>query len=72
MLFSSLGRQPLGFNYRATTMLDHISEFVMVVLQEALHRPSRGVAQRADCVPFNLVGNPRLVCKILLPSLARQ
>src|ERR1700684_716795 len=41
----------------ATFMLYHVLEFRPKMLQEALHRPRRGIAQRANCVPFDAIGH---------------
>src|SRR5690606_22162116 len=39
----------------ASAVIDHVLEFVPEVLQEALHRPRGGVAERADRVSLDLV-----------------
>ena len=39
----------------AALVLDHVLELVAEVLDEALHRPRGGVAERADRVAFDLV-----------------
>ena len=41
----------------AVAVLDHVFELVPVMLHEALHRPRRRVAERADRMPFDLVGD---------------
>jgi hypothetical protein len=38
-------------------VLDHVGELVPEMLQEALHRPGRRVAERADRVALDLVGD---------------
>src|SRR6516162_8886599 len=36
-------------------VIDHVLELVPVVLEEALHRPGRGVAEGADGVSFDVI-----------------
>src|ERR1700679_910967 len=42
---------------RATPMLDHVLKFGPEMLQETLHRPRRGIAERAYRVPFDTIAH---------------
>src|ERR1700689_661422 len=53
----------------ATFMLYHVLEFGPKMLQEALHRPGRGIAQRTDRVPFDTIGHIEQQAQILAPPL---
>src|SRR5580658_2688527 len=41
----------------AAAVVNHVFEFVPVVLQEALHRPRRGIPERADGMALNAIGD---------------
>src|SRR5215467_6607662 len=48
--------RPLAVGHEApSAVIDHVLELVTVVLEEALHRPGRGVAEGADGVPLDVV-----------------
>src|SRR5215468_397664 len=56
----------------SSAVVDHVFELVPVVLEEALHRPRRGIAEGADGVPFDAIRHieeqaeffaPRLTCE---------
>ena len=47
--------RPRALDDAAAAVLDHVFELVAEMLQEALHRPRGGVAERADRVAFDLV-----------------
>src|SRR5580765_1963105 len=58
-----------------SAVVDHVFEFVPVVLEEALHRPGRRISERADGVPFDAIRHieeqaelvaPRLTCEYAL------
>src|SRR4051812_2573249 len=54
------GAAPTGFYLtadKAALVLDVVHELVAEVLEEALHRQRRGVAQRADGAAGDVVGN---------------
>src|SRR5580704_3005051 len=46
-----------GIDDAAAAMVDHVFEFVPVVLHEALHRPRRGIPKRTDGVALNAIGD---------------
>src|SRR6516225_11880797 len=46
--------QPIGHE-APSAVIDHVLELVPVVLEEALHRPGRGVTEGADGVPLDVV-----------------
>ena len=51
-------------------MLDVVHEFVPVVLEEALHRQRRGVAQRADRAARDVVGHRVQRVEVFIAPLA--
>src|SRR5215831_17689613 len=53
----------------ASAVIDHVFELVTVVLEEALHRPRRGVAERADGVPLDVVRHVEQESELLAPRL---
>src|SRR5512139_713317 len=57
-VFLRSGRGPrLGADDAAPAVGDHVLELVAEALHEALHRPRRCVAERADGVALDLVGD---------------
>ena len=63
---------PLAVGEAAPAVLDHVFEFVAVVLHEALHRPGRRIAERADGVAFDAVGDVHQHLDVLVAPLARH
>src|SRR5438874_13714776 len=51
----------------AATVIDHVFELVPVVLEEALHRPGRGIAECTDGVPLDAVRDIEQQVKLLAP-----
>ena len=51
----------------AAAVIDHVFELVPVVLEEALHRPGRRIAERADGVAFDAVGDVEQQVQLLAP-----
>src|SRR6516164_3747129 len=48
--------RPQAIGHEApSAVIDHVLELVPVVLEEALHRPGRGIAKGADGVPLDVV-----------------
>src|SRR5690348_9845379 len=56
----------------AAAVIDHVLELVAEMLEEALHRPGRGIAERADGVPFDTVGDIDEERELLAPRLAGE
>src|SRR5579863_5667630 len=56
----------------APAVIDHVFELVPVVLEEALHRPSRCIPERADGVSLDAVGDIDEERQLLAPRLARE
>src|SRR5580658_763844 len=56
----------------ATAVVDHVFELVPVVLEEALHRPGRSIAEGADGVALDTVGDVQQQCKLLATRLAGE
>src|SRR5580692_4325108 len=54
----------------ATFVLDHVLKFGPKMLQETLHRPRRGIAQRAYRVPFDAIRHIEQQAQILASTLA--
>src|SRR5580704_1332174 len=61
-----------AFDDRAALVLDHVLELVLVVLQEALHRPCRGIAERADRVPLDPIRHIEQQPQVLASALPRD
>src|SRR5665213_3711872 len=55
-----------------STVIDHVLEFMAEVLQEALHRPGRGIAQPADGMALDAVGDIQQQRQILAARLPLQ
>src|SRR5665213_1516149 len=69
----SLQRRRLDAALRDDTrarMVDHVFELVAVVLQEALHRPRRRIAERADRVPLDVIGDIEQEIQLIAPGVA--
>src|SRR5579863_4912323 len=56
----------------AAAMVDHVLELVPVVLEEALYRPRRRIAERTDGVALDVVGDVDEEGKLLAPCLAGE
>src|SRR5512135_1127810 len=56
--------------HQAALMLDVVLELAAVMLDEALHRQSRRVAQRADGAPGDVVGHVVEQCQVFGTPLA--
>src|SRR5215472_8232665 len=52
-----------------SAVIDHVLELVTVVLEEALHRPRRGIAKGADGVPLDVVGHVEQQAQLLAARL---
>src|SRR5579862_2169914 len=63
-----LGPRGLGHE-AAPAVIDHVFELVPVMLEEALHRPGRGVAERADGVSLDAVGDIQEQSQLLAARL---
>src|SRR5450631_3303848 len=55
---------------RATPVLDHVLKLGPKMLQEALHRPRRGIAERANGVPFDAIRHVEQQAQVLASALA--
>src|SRR5438552_16696047 len=66
-----IGRARRGrpVHQRAALVLDHVFEFVAEVLQEALHRPSGGIAQRANGMALDSIRHIEQQSQVLAPAL---
>src|SRR5687768_18424177 len=66
------GAAPSGFNRALETglALNMENELVAEVLDEALHRQRRGVAERADSAPGDVVGDVVKELQVLHAALA--
>src|SRR5579884_2963130 len=64
--------RPLLLDDAAAAVVDHVLELVPVVLEEALHRPRRGVAERADRVPLDVVRHIDEQRELLAAALAGE
>src|SRR6185295_12917309 len=51
-------------------VVDHVLELVPEVLEEALHRPRRRIAERADGVTFDAIRHIEQQAQLLAPALA--
>ncbi len=51
-------------------MVDHVLELVPEVLQEALHRPRRGIPEAADRMALDAVGHVEQQPEVLAPRPA--
>src|SRR5579863_5918520 len=54
----------------ATFVLDHVLELGTEMLQETLHRPRRGIAERANRMPFDSIRHVEQQTQILASALA--
>src|SRR5579862_5551029 len=63
------GRPRLRLDYARTAVIDHVFELVAEVLEEALHRPGRGIAEGADGMSFDVVGDIEQHAELLAPAL---
>src|SRR5271170_891687 len=54
----------------ATLVLDHVLKFGPEMLQETLHRPRCGIAQRTNRVPFNAIRHIEQQSQVLGSALA--
>src|SRR5580692_7658649 len=64
--------QALGFDDAAAAVIDHVFKFVLEVLEEALHRPRRRIAQGADGMALDAIGDIQQQPQILAASLAGE
>src|SRR5579883_3392041 len=53
-------------------VVDHVFELVGVVLDEALHRPRRRIAERADRVALDVIRDVDEQAEVLAPALPGQ
>src|SRR5688572_3459884 len=65
------GRAVAAGIHRAALVVDVVLELVAVDLHERAHGHRRGVAQRADRSPLDVVGEVEQQVEVLLPALAR-
>src|SRR5215469_4098664 len=62
--------RPQGLGHEAASaVVDHVLQLVPVVLEEALHRPGRGIAESADGVPLDVVRHIDQESELLAPRL---
>src|SRR5262249_12414358 len=65
--------RPLAVGHEApSAVIDHVLELVTVVLEEALHRPGRGVAEGADGVPLDVVRDIEQQSQLLAARPSRR
>ena len=55
---------------RLAVLIDTLFNFMAEVADEPLDRPCRGIAKRADCVPFDLFGHAQQHVDILMARIA--
>src|SRR5690348_9363472 len=65
-------RLPRGVDNAAATVVDHVFELVAEVLEEALHRPRGGVAERADGVALDAARDVDQQLQVVLVALPRH
>src|SRR5215469_9135465 len=64
------GLRPWGLGHEAASaVVDHVLELVTVMLEEALHRPGGGIAERADGVSLDVVRHIEQEPQLLAPRL---
>src|SRR5215470_16067909 len=66
----SIGRASDIVRHQAFLVIDVVLELVAEVVDEALHRKRRGVAERADRATGDVVGNRHQQVEILVAALA--
>src|SRR5215469_2085478 len=65
-------RSKLFLDDAAAAVIDHVLELVPEMLEEALHRPGRRIAERTDGVALDAVGDIDEERELLAPRLARE
>src|SRR6185437_8920344 len=65
-------RSELVLHDAAAAVVDHVLEFMAIVLQEALHRPGGCVSERADGVAFDAIRHVQEESQLLASRLAGQ
>src|SRR6185312_1586247 len=65
-------RSELVRDHAAAAVIHHVFELVPEVLEEALHRPGGGIAERADGMALDAVGDIDQERKLLAACLARE
>src|ERR1700722_11956579 len=70
LMVPSRRRGRLALDDRAPFVLDHVLKLVLVVLQEALHGPRRGIPECADRMTLDPVRDIEQKSQVLAASLA--
>src|SRR5215471_17770712 len=71
-MFSGRPRAERVGHQAPSAVVDDVLELVAVMLEEALHRPGGGVAEGADGVSLDAIGDVEQQPELLAPRLARQ